>query len=172
MSFYYCDIWKIHIVIGYWSFEEPKKNQCAYQICGYLRRVPHIDIPEVYPQLHGKKVSMIINYTSGTLPETNSSHLKQWHPKRKQIFQHLPFSGAMSVSFREGKCRFCRPLQSSYSWRKTRRLWSLYLRIPAWLATEPQTQKGQPHTHPETNVWPLEMDGGNDFFSYWGGLSC
>ena len=102
-----------------------------------------------------KKVSIIINYKSGTLPETNSSHLQQWHPKRKQFSSNHQFSGTMSVSFREGKCRFCRPLQSSYSWRKTRHPWSLYLRIPAWLATEPQTQKGQPNTLPETNIFAL-----------------
>ena len=36
-----------------------------------------------------------------TLPETNSSHLKIGHPKRKLVFQPSIFKGY--VSFREGK---------------------------------------------------------------------
>ena len=38
-----------------------------------------------------------------TLPESNSSPLKIGHPKRKQSYYNLHFSGAIDVSFREGK---------------------------------------------------------------------
>ena len=37
-----------------------------------------------------------------TLPETNSSHLKIGHPKRKRSSSKHPFSGAFAVSLREG----------------------------------------------------------------------
>ena len=43
-------------------------------------------------------MSLIMSYT---LPETNSSHLKIGHPKRKVVFQPSIFRGY--VSFREGK---------------------------------------------------------------------
>ncbi len=35
-----------------------------------------------------------------TLPETNGSHLKVGHPKRKRSYSNHPFSGAMLVSGR------------------------------------------------------------------------
>ncbi len=40
-----------------------------------------------------------------TLPETNSSHLKMGHPKRKVVFQPSIFRCKLAVSFRE--CKTC-----------------------------------------------------------------
>jgi len=38
----------------------------------------------------------------GTPSETDSSPLKIGHPKRRQSYSNHPFSGAFTVSFREG----------------------------------------------------------------------
>ena len=49
-----------------------------------------------------------MSFQAATLPETNSSHLKIGHPKRKQSYSNHPFSGAFAVSFREGMWSFTR----------------------------------------------------------------
>ena len=72
------------------------------------KRVPFILIEHIvcllrFPGFWQASTCIYSSFRGCTLPETNSSPLKIFHPKRRLVFQPSIFRCELAASFREGK---------------------------------------------------------------------